>query len=85
VTTAYIGQPLSRLDGPAKVSGKAKYAFEYDVPNVAYAYVVSSSIARGRIKRVDATAALQLPGVLQVLTHENTPRVAPKGEIVDDA
>jgi xanthine dehydrogenase YagR molybdenum-binding subunit len=85
VTTAYIGQPIGRLDGLAKVTGTAKYAFEYDVPNVAYAYVVSSSIARGRINRIDTTAVLQLPGVLHVLTHENTPRVAPKGEIVDDA
>jgi xanthine dehydrogenase YagR molybdenum-binding subunit len=85
VTTAYIGQPISRIDGPAKVTGGAKYAFEYSVPSVAYGFVVSSSIARGKITRIDAAAALQLPGVLQVLTHKNTPRLAPKGEIVDDA
>ena len=85
MTTAYIGQPIPRIDGRAKVTGDAKYAFEHSVPDLAYGFVVSSSIARGNIRQIDTTAALQLPGVLRVLTHENTPRVAPKGEVVDDA
>jgi xanthine dehydrogenase YagR molybdenum-binding subunit len=85
MTTAYIGQPVSRVDGRDKVTGSARYAFEHQVPDLAYAFVVSSSIARGRITRIDSTAARQLPGVLDVLTHENTPRLTPKGEIADDA
>jgi len=44
-TTAYIGQPTSRVDGRAKVTGAAKYAAEYNVPNLTYGYVVSSAIA----------------------------------------
>ena len=74
--TAYIGKPTSRVDGRAKVTGVAKYAAEYDVQNLAYGCVVSSTIARGKIRWIDTAAALRLPGVLQVFTHENSPRLA---------
>lgn len=74
--TAYIGKATNRVDGRAKMTGVAKYAAEYNVQNLAYGYVVSSTIARGKIRSIDATAALQLPGVLQVFTHENSPRLA---------
>jgi xanthine dehydrogenase YagR molybdenum-binding subunit len=86
VTTAYIGQPLNRIDGPAKVTGAAKYAFEHYVPDLAYGFVVSSAVAKGRITRIDATAAEQVNGVLRVLTHENTTPVAPSnGDVPDEA
>jgi xanthine dehydrogenase YagR molybdenum-binding subunit len=74
--TTYTGQPLNRVDGRAKVTGGAKYAAEYNVPNLAYGVVVSSAIAKGRILSIDASAALSLDGVLQVFTHENTPKLA---------
>src|SRR5438067_12528407 len=74
--TAYIGKPINRVDGRAKVTGAAKYAAEYNVPSLAYGYVVSSTIAKGKITKIDASAALALPGVLQVFTHENRPRTA---------
>ena len=76
MTTHYIGQPISRTDGRAKVTGQAKYAGEYNVPNLAYGVVVSSAIAKGRIKKIDASEALRLDGVLQVFTHQNAPRLA---------
>jgi xanthine dehydrogenase YagR molybdenum-binding subunit len=72
--TAYTGQPVSRIDGRAKVTGGAKYAAEYNVPDLVYGWVVTSAIARGKIRAIDAAAALRLPGVLQVFTHENSPR-----------
>jgi xanthine dehydrogenase YagR molybdenum-binding subunit len=75
MTTTYIGQPTSRVDGRAKVTGEAKYAAEYTIPNLAYGYVVSSAVARGKITRIDAADALTLPGVIQVLTHENSARL----------
>jgi xanthine dehydrogenase YagR molybdenum-binding subunit len=75
-TTAYIGHPTSRVDGRAKVTGAAKYAAEYHVPNLAYGYVVSSAIAKGRITHIDVREALALPGVLHVFTHENAPSLA---------
>src|SRR5262249_43994296 len=77
VTAAYIGLPTGRVDGYAKVTGGAKYAADYNTGNLAHGYVVTSAIARGTIKRIDAAAALAVPGVLQVLTHENAPRLPP--------
>jgi xanthine dehydrogenase YagR molybdenum-binding subunit len=67
-----MGKPISRVDGPKKVRGEAKYAAEQG-ENVAHACVVSSPIARGRIQRIDTRRALAVPGVLYVLTHENRP------------
>jgi xanthine dehydrogenase YagR molybdenum-binding subunit len=72
-----IGAPLDRIDGPAKVTGAAKYAYEYPVAGVTYVFPVQSTIARGRIVSLDASAASALPGVLAVLWHENAPRLAP--------
>src|SRR5438445_1724136 len=76
MTTNYIGQPISRVDGRAKVTGQAKYAGEYNVPNLAFGVVVSSAIAKGRIANIDASKALSVKGVLQVFTHENAPPTA---------
>jgi xanthine dehydrogenase YagR molybdenum-binding subunit len=75
MTTNYIGQPVSRVDGHAKVTGQAKYAGEFNVTNHAYGVVVSSAIAKGKITKIDTSEALALEGVLQVFTHENTPHL----------
>ncbi|MGE0370709.1 MAG: xanthine dehydrogenase family protein molybdopterin-binding subunit [Gammaproteobacteria bacterium] len=72
---AIIGQPISRVDGPDKVTGKATYAAEFVVPEMAHAALVLSTIARGRITGIDVRAAEGAPGVLAVLTHENAPRL----------
>ena len=76
MTRSYIGQPQNRVDGRAKVTGAAKYAAEYNVPDLTYGVVVSSTIARGRITALDTSAAREVEGVLQVFTHENAPGVA---------
>ena len=73
---SYIGTPQNRVDGRAKVTGEAKYAAEFDAPDLAYGIVVSGAIAKGRIASIDASAALAVPGVLQVFTHENRSRTA---------
>ncbi|MGI4951963.1 MAG: xanthine dehydrogenase family protein molybdopterin-binding subunit [Janthinobacterium lividum] len=72
----HIGLPRNRVDGPAKVTGGAQYAAEYTAPGLLYGYVVSSEIATGRIKHIDSEAARALPGVIEVITHENRPRTA---------
>jgi xanthine dehydrogenase YagR molybdenum-binding subunit len=69
--TAYIGTPVNRVDGYLKVRGEAKYAAEYQADNLCFGVVVSSSIAKGKIKEIDASMALELDGVLQVFSHEN--------------
>src|SRR5215831_4947581 len=73
---AYIGNSVSRADGRAKVTGSAKYAAEFNTPGLAYASVVSSTIAKGRIRRIDTSAALRLKGVIDVLTHQHRPPMA---------
>ncbi|MBV9947567.1 MAG: xanthine dehydrogenase family protein molybdopterin-binding subunit [Myxococcales bacterium] len=72
---ASIGGPVDRVDGPDKVTGRAHYSAEVPVAHVAYAVVVGSTVARGRIEDIDARAAEQLPGVLAVLTHRNAPKL----------
>jgi xanthine dehydrogenase YagR molybdenum-binding subunit len=72
----YIGTPTSRVDGRAKVTGAAKYAAEFDASDLAYGSVVASTIARGRIVRIDASEALRVAGVIDVLTHRNRPPMA---------
>ena len=77
-----IGQPVSRIDGPLKTTGTARYAYErHDaVPNPAYGYVVGSAIAKGRIASIDLTAARVAPGVLAIVTAENAGKLT-KGKL----
>ncbi|MBX9829194.1 MAG: xanthine dehydrogenase family protein molybdopterin-binding subunit [Xanthobacteraceae bacterium] len=77
---AYIGTATSRVDGVAKVTGAAKYAAEFNAPGLAHASVVSATITKGRITRIDTSAASRVKGVLTVLTHENRPPMADKDE-----
>jgi xanthine dehydrogenase YagR molybdenum-binding subunit len=74
--TTYIGTATSRIDGRAKVTGAAKYAGEFNTTGLAHASVVASTIARGRITRIDASEALSVAGVIDVLTHRNRPPMA---------
>src|SRR5205807_4279676 len=85
MTTAVIGQPVSRVDGRQKVTGKARYAAEFEVPGVAHAAVVRSTIANGRIASIDSAAAEHASGVIAVLTNRNAPRLAyrPHKGVVD--
>jgi xanthine dehydrogenase YagR molybdenum-binding subunit len=78
--TPYIGTPTSRIDGRAKVTGAAQYAAEFSAPDLAYGSVVGATITRGRITRIDTSAAASVQGVLTVLTHENRPRMADTDE-----
>ena len=70
-----IGKPISRLDGPLKVQGGARYAGEFEFADMLYAAVVFSTIARGRIAAIDTAAAEAAPGVSLVMTHLNAPRM----------
>ena len=66
-----IGRPAIRIDGRAKVTGRAAFASDEPVANPAYAFLVTSAIARGRVAGFDLEAARTVPGVLDILTHEN--------------
>ena len=73
VASRSIGAPVDRIEGREKVAGAATYAFEYEQENVAYAAIVQSTIAKGTVIAADTAAALALPGVLAVISHENAP------------
>jgi len=73
--TAAIGQEVSRVDGPAKVRGQARYSGEIAVPDLAYAAIVGAGIASGRVISIDTTEAERAEGVAGILTHRNTPKV----------
>jgi len=71
-----IGRPLTRPDGPAKVTGAARYVADTPVNGLAHAALVLSAIPSGRITSIATDAALASPGVLAVITHHNAPRIA---------
>lgn len=68
---AAFGRPTPRVDGVAKVTGSARYGADHPVAGAAHAFLVTSAVARGRIRAIAADAVRALPGVLLVLTHEN--------------
>ncbi|QKK33593.1 xanthine dehydrogenase family protein molybdopterin-binding subunit (plasmid) [Rhizobium indicum] len=65
-----VGQPIHRIDGQLKTTGRAMYAYEWHDPNLSYAYgyPVGAAIAKGRITSMDVSAAKKAPGVLAVVT-----------------
>ncbi|MDB4941903.1 MAG: yagR [Labilithrix sp.] len=86
MSTINVGKGIDRLDARLKVTGKATYAAEYEVANVAYAVIVGGVGGKGTIKSIDASAAEKAPGVLAVLTHLNAPKLPgakEKGDRVD--
>ena len=82
--TTYIGTATSRVDGRAKVTGAAKYASEFNTAGLAHASVVTSTIAKGRIARIDASETLSVAGVFDVLTHQNRPPMATEDSAYKD-
>ena len=71
-----IGQPLTRRDGILKVTGGARYAADNHKPGMLYAVLAVSSIARGRVTFLDVAAAKAHPGVIEVMTPANRPKLA---------
>ena len=72
-----IGKPLTRVDGRLKVTGAATYAAEFQRPKLAYGALIQSAIANGRVTKIDISAAKSAPGVVGILTRENTPGFKP--------
>src|ERR1700749_4914327 len=70
-----IGTPVTRIDGPLKVTGEAPFAAEVAFDEMLYAAVAFSTIAKGRITKLDTAAAESAPGVHLVMTYKNAPRI----------
>lgn len=66
----------NRVDGRAKATGKVKYIAEHRFPNMAYGYLVQSTIAKGKITNINAAEAEKQPGVIKVLSHENATKLS---------
>jgi xanthine dehydrogenase YagR molybdenum-binding subunit len=62
------GQPVARVDGRLKVTGRARYAADNPAPNMVYAALVTSTVARGSVERIEPASAVRHPDVLRVLT-----------------
>ncbi|MGP8119548.1 MAG: xanthine dehydrogenase family protein molybdopterin-binding subunit [Xanthobacteraceae bacterium] len=71
-----MGQPLTRRDGVLKVTGQARYAADNHPAGMLHAVVAVSSIARGRVSFLDIAAAKSHPGVVEVMTPANRPKLA---------
>ena len=70
-----IGQPLNRVDGFLKTTGTAHYAADYPEKDVTYGIPILSTIANGKVKSIDTSAAEKAPGVLTIITRENLPKL----------
>ena len=77
VGTGYVskGMSVSRVEGRAKVTGAAKYAAEHYPADLAHGVVVNSSVAKGRISGFDLQEALAVPGVIDIITYQNRPKM----------
>jgi xanthine dehydrogenase YagR molybdenum-binding subunit len=71
-----VGTPVTRVDGPAKVTGAARYSAEISLPGMTHLAVAGATIASGRVVAIDASAARAADGVLAVLTHDDLPKIA---------
>ncbi|MFY9570909.1 MAG: molybdopterin cofactor-binding domain-containing protein, partial [Blastocatellia bacterium] len=62
----FIGKRISRIDGPQKVSGRAKYSFDINRPGMLFGKIVRSPHAHAKVKSIDTSAAERMPGVKAV-------------------
>lgn len=69
----YVEKDTAINNSPAKACGSLLYAGDMHLPNMLHMKLILSPIAHGMVKRIDASAALALPGVVTVLSFENTP------------
>jgi xanthine dehydrogenase YagR molybdenum-binding subunit len=75
-----VGRPQRRLEGVVKVTGRARYMHDVRLPGMLHARLLRSPHPRARVRRVDASRALALPGVRSVLHRFNAPKAAFRGE-----
>ncbi len=76
VRATAMGTSMRRLDGPAKVTGTARYAYEQPVEHPLYVHPLQAAVARGRVRSIDTAGAEAVEGVAGVLTHHNAARLA---------
>ena len=75
-----VGESVTRLEGRDKVAGRARYAADIPLDQLAYGWIVGATVARGRVAAIDVDAAMAQPGVLAVLHHGNAPKLTDAGD-----
>jgi len=75
VNQGSVGKPIARVDGILKVTGRAMYAADHALPDLAHAVIVSSTVAKGRVIVLDVAAAQSVKGVIAVISHLNAPKL----------
>ncbi len=80
-----VGEPIDRVDGRLKVTGRATYTADQNVPGLVFGVLVTSAIAKGRIAAIDTSAAARVRGVLAVLTHQSGLKLAKDPTQIDPA
>ncbi|WP_338818193.1 Nicotinate dehydrogenase large molybdopterin subunit [Moorella thermoacetica] len=79
-----VGRPVPRVDGYRKVTGQMRYAADLHIPGALHLKVLRSKVAHGLVKKIDASRALKIPGVIAVFTHADIPGINSYGIIVKD-
>jgi CO/xanthine dehydrogenase Mo-binding subunit len=72
-----VGRSVPRLEGRAKVTGRAEYVHNLRLPGMLYGKIVRSTVAHGRIRRLDMSAARAVAGVYQIVTSEDVRKIIP--------
>src|SRR5215475_637420 len=73
-----IGRSLPRLEARDKVTGRAEYTHTMRLPGMLHAKIFRSTVAHGRIKSIDTSAAKKVPGVYRVVTSQDIRKVIPE-------
>ncbi len=71
-----IGKDQPKIDGPERVTGRAIYTFDVHLPGMLYARVLRSPYPHARIKKIDISRAVALPGVRGVISYQNAPKIS---------
>src|SRR5262245_31376025 len=74
---AQVGRSLPRLEAREKVTGRAEYTHTMRLPGMLHAKIFRSTVAHGRIKSIDVSAAKKVPGV-RVVTADDVRKVIPE-------
>src|SRR5216683_7857968 len=76
-TGGQVGRSLPRLEAREKVTGRAEYTHTMRIPGMLHGKVFRSTVAHGRIKSIDVSAARKVPGVYRVVTSQDVRKVIP--------
>ncbi|MGE5401062.1 MAG: xanthine dehydrogenase family protein molybdopterin-binding subunit [Ignavibacteriales bacterium] len=70
-----VGKPVPRIDAYDKLSGGAVYTFDVDLPGMVHAKILRSPLPHAKIKNINTSKAEELPGVLKIISHKNSPKI----------